>query len=633
MNSRTLPYWTSVLLLLALAGLAVAQPLADARVEWAGRLPDGRAQVQISLPRGETVADAALEINGESIPLETADDSLPQTWWVLLDASGGVLNTAPAIQNAVERFRQTLPADAALNLLLYAEDVTGYGADFPERSVEDGLEEYAALANQPGCVSDALRVVAEAERDPDAVRRVLLVGGSYSRQGLCDEEGYVDLAAPVDVVVVSPQVDDFYLDLVERSGGSLERAILQNIQPRLDEVAAAWANPVIRLRSEANALGEEPGEGQLTITFSSGATLQTEVALRTVEPSPEMLATFAALTPSPTATFTPSSTPSETPTPTDTLTPTVTRTSTPTATNIPTDTATPTPSQTHTATATPSDTPTNTPTETTTATETASPTATETPTTTATATDAGPAVGLLATPGGTLADGTPAPLISNEAIIILGGILAIAMVIGTLLVILGRNASASSQTGTPPILQRAEDERTEPIPEEVIRRYQNDFYDLHRTRPIEPLEGEGEQPADGEDQRDTLIQQMDGQTEHTEIVSMDELMASTQPVTAYLYDEAREASYEIRRPETLLGRLERCDITIKGDPQLSREHVRFVIDEEERIWMHILTRNPVAVNGTAITERVLLHVGDELQLTTRTKMTLHDHDPLAETPE
>ncbi len=644
MNSRILSHWISASLLCLMVWAAAAQPLADARIEWAARLPDGRVQVQISLPRGERVAEANFLVgdgNVQSIPLQPTTDPLPQTWWVLVDSGGAVLNTAPAIQSAVERFRQSLPPEAELNLLLYAEDVQGFGTAFPDRSIEEGLDAYTSLANQQGCISDALQVVADVERSAERSRRVLVITGEYTRQGVCQTEGYVDVQAPIDVIVVSPQIDDFYYDLTERSGGTLERATLQNIQPRLDEVAANWVNPVIALESEPDSISNDAEQGTLSVTFVSGATIEQRVPLVTVEPSPEMLATFEALTPSPTATATHTLTPTithtatEAATATETAEPTETETEPPTATYTATatDTATSTPTDTATATHTPTATPTLTPTATNTPTDTAtptqthtvtpSPTNTHTPTHTPTPTATSVGVGLMNLGGSTSPDGTPAPLISNEAIIILGGITAIAIVVGTVLVILGRGP-AVQQTLPPPVLERAEDERTEPIPEEVIRRYQNDFYDLHRTRPIEPIEGIDELPLDPEEQHNTLIQD-DVPGDNTEIVSVDELMASTQPVIGYVVDQQRETSHEIRRPETLLGRLEKCDITLKGDPQLSREHVRFAIDEEDRIWLYILTRNPVAVNGTAIAERVLLHDGDELQLTTRTKMIFRLH--------
>src|SRR5690349_12052859 len=95
-------YWRLICLLIACL-ISVAPNRAQvesARFLWATSDSQGFI-AQLSLPRGLTIEAAELETSAETISLTPRPIPLEREQWLLLDASVGAVNTAPAIQAAV----------------------------------------------------------------------------------------------------------------------------------------------------------------------------------------------------------------------------------------------------------------------------------------------------------------------------------------------------------------------------------------------------------------------------------------------------------------------------------------------------------------------------------------------------
>jgi hypothetical protein len=122
----------------------------------------------------------------------------------------------------------------------------------------------------------------------------------------------------------------------------------------------------------------------------------------------------------------------------------------------------------------------------------------------------------------------------------------------------------------------------------------------------------------------TLLFQYNNEAEldQTDIVSMREMMSKVrQTLAARLTDEAGTV-YEVHRPITTLGRKEDSDIRIENDKQISREHLRFSVRDDDSIWITRLTQNPVLLNQIAVETILQIKDGDVLQLSPSLRLKL-----------
>lgn len=330
-------------------------------------LSDGTAQIAISVPAGRIPETAELQAGAARIPLTVKMSSEPVTYWLVLDAGETMLNLYPAVSAAVRRFLDA--EDGPAGILLVDSQIRLLEPTASHDELGTFLDTYIATAGQPACIADALRMLADRERSPGILWRVLLITGGKTPQTTCETTRLPELNAPVDVLTTNGGVDAALSDLAGRSGGVSLTADLRRIETRLNDIQTRWHQTIYWL---TGALADTvPADLSVSVTFSDGRA-------ETLRLNPVIL---------PTAT--PTATGTATPAPTPTATPTVTETPLPTATETPTATATATTTMTATATATSTDVPTVTPAETATASATVTTTATATITSmpTATATD------------------------------------------------------------------------------------------------------------------------------------------------------------------------------------------------------------------------------------------------------
>lgn len=274
MISPTIKYrispWLALLLALWLVLPANAQGSRTARVELATVDGDGVLVVHVAVPRGQTVEAATLTVNGNTVNLQPEPAPLAAERWILLDSGETVVNTATTTQAALQRFLQTTGADNRTGLVIYAQRPTLY---FPTDSYSELqllLDDYNARVSEPGCLGDALAALAAEGRPLDRARRVLVIAGPLSRQGLCTNESYTPVSAPVDQLIITEDADNLYLDIQERSGGELFRANIRTIEARLNDVSALWAQPSYRLDGTLNVPGGAAElRGDLTITLAN----------------------------------------------------------------------------------------------------------------------------------------------------------------------------------------------------------------------------------------------------------------------------------------------------------------------------------------------------------------------------
>lgn len=289
--------------------LNVAAQSEDVRVQGAIYSTDGNIQIHVTVPRGQTVESAILNLDGMTIPLDRDPLPLPVVQWFVIDASDSMINVQSLVVNAIERFVQGVD-DTRFGFVVYNSTATVIHPTSQASEVNAILANYNALPNAPGCIGDALAAL---ELDPEAANRILLIAGPLSRQGTCLNDAVQQVGAPVDAIIIADEPDDAYLDITEGSGGTLYRANRNTITTRFNEVKVSWTQPVFMLTGGLPSAPE--GRGQLDLTLSTGSQIQLPVTFitrtatestQTDRPAIEVIATSTlAPTVTPEPTFTP----------------------------------------------------------------------------------------------------------------------------------------------------------------------------------------------------------------------------------------------------------------------------------------------------------------------------------------
>lgn len=82
-----------------------------------------------------------------------------------------------------------------------------------------------------------------------------------------------------------------------------------------------------------------------------------------------------------------------------------------------------------------------------------------------------------------------------------------------------------------------------------------------------------------------------------------------------------QGDYELRRRGLIVGRGQDCDIQVKGDPSISRQHARLDVQEDGQVTVSRLSAvNPVIVGGKQVSNRHplkpndVIHLSDEARL-------------------
>src|SRR5688500_11706901 len=104
----------SLVLLLLLANTVLAQQGRSTRVELVTRTSEGDVLLHVRVPRGQTIDTAELVQGNNLIVLEAEPVQLPETQWILLDASDEMVNLQSVVQSSVQRFWRGSSAETGL---------------------------------------------------------------------------------------------------------------------------------------------------------------------------------------------------------------------------------------------------------------------------------------------------------------------------------------------------------------------------------------------------------------------------------------------------------------------------------------------------------------------------------------
>lgn len=622
---------------------AAAQPGALA-IEWAGQADPSTITVQVRLPRGQILESASLVFDDVAVPLGVSPDPLPVTQWVLLDASGGMLNFQSTVQTSLQRWLgsdATLQA-AQIGLLAYNEELTQIAPSRIQSRLEAFLADYTATANTAGCLWDALAALDEADDRAERAVRVLVITADWTRQTPCTQTAPPDrLTAPIEIIVLANEADDALIELAQRGGTAPLFANVRLLDARLSEIGARWDDPTYRLDGALPAGMPLPTTAQLAIVLADGTQWEQVVRFDTFVPAP--LPTVP-----PTLTATTRTTLSATPTRTDTPT------APPTLTRPPTQTAPP-------ATAVPI-----TP-ETTAADVPPEPPPTATPETTAAA-DVLPmdalSTALDQQPDATAGPPPPADsasLMSDEnlpVLVLLGGTL---LVVGAGLVLLAvaRLRRKPSPAEAPKddsdsfydTLDKQTDSLRTPVvpvmpaqPQEAAGGVVGELDQLMtRMEEVELLEEAAADPAEqtGFVELDTdLLAQMktisdpqnasnggnDPQTLITRVLTdaqframMDQSQDTAVVAWLQVVSPNMRQTVELTQRGAIVGRSRDCDVQITGDSAISRQHARFDVPQAGRVTISRMSAtNPVVVAGIQVSNRHLLQPNDVVYLSDQT---------------
>ena len=599
-----------------------AQTSSDVRVEMAVVLSDGTLKLQVAVPRGQTIEQATITVDGNNVELTAQPIALSVNQWMFLDSSERVINTATTIQAAVERFLQGNDSETQVGLIFYALETQLYQPSSSMSEVGSWLDQYSVYPGQPGCINDAINTLAEIPRPLDKARHIMLIAGNLSRQGLCTATDALSVSAPIDIIVLSEEVDPLYYDLIERSGGNLFRANLQTVQARVNEVKTLWSRPVYLLES-STPLSGSARSGQLQLTLSNGSSISVRVRLESFTSS-ETVEDTSGLQTMPSL-ATPTTNGVQPPTEVVVASTTVLAATVPQMTSAQ-------PSLTQVATE---------------SIVAVAPTTVEVQNVATTTTNDADATGseVISSPtedsqaASNQTDDdqpetvdTPLPEdASTEAQTTVTSTddditpqLVVIMLLGALggIVLVMARQWRKSRIMTDTDLDN--DATQQP---EVALTEEEEFYNLgDQPTPSESASGVIQNSMEDEvdiTEMDEAEEDDDELLDQTEIVTEDDLIASTKSlVTGILKLDGTSKQYEIQRVGTLLGRESDCDIAIKDDKQLSRKHVKFETSDDNIISLRILTSNPILINGERAAQKQSLNLGDVLQLSQKTRMIL-----------
>lgn len=264
---------------------ALAQA-SNSRVELAAQVDAAQLVLHVAVPRGQVIQAATLQQAEGEIALEPAPEPLPITRWVVLDASDSLINLQTAVLGALQRF---VPNDGGqTGLIFYDSEIQTLMPTARQADIDAFLGDYSATASEPGCIWDALGVIANLERDLNAAWRILLVTGPLSSQAQCVQQAPPTLLAPVDVIAITDRVDESLSDWVLQTEGSILQANLRTVQPRMNEIRTRWTQPTYALR----AMLDNPaaGRGDLLLTLNNDLRETLPVRLTTIDrpdPTPQ----------------------------------------------------------------------------------------------------------------------------------------------------------------------------------------------------------------------------------------------------------------------------------------------------------------------------------------------------------
>jgi hypothetical protein len=252
------------------------------------RSAEGNVVLHVRVPRGQTVESAELVQGNHLVVLEAEPVQLPETQWILLDSSDEMVNLQSVVQSSVQRFWRGSSAETGL--IFYSSEITSLRPTDSSEQIDAFLTSYAATAGEPACLGQAIAAINDSERDLDRSWRILIVtAGDFSRQDACDISTLASLPAPVDVIAITEEADTALLELVDRSGGIINNANLRTVEARVNEIRTQWGQPSYALSGEWSSDFDESASFDVNVSLSNGTEETTTIRLReyNVPPPPE----------------------------------------------------------------------------------------------------------------------------------------------------------------------------------------------------------------------------------------------------------------------------------------------------------------------------------------------------------
>jgi len=158
--------------------------------------------------------------------------------------------------------------------------------------------------------------------------------------------------------------------------------------------------------------------------------------------------------------------------------------------------------------------------------------------------------------------------------------------------------------------------------------------DLGMTQIAQPEGGEDDAPHTATVKIDDDYDDYDDYDEDDELLitrvlsddqfqRMVEQSQQDQAVVAWLRVESRDimTDFQLTQRGALIGRGMGCDIQVKGDSAISRQHLRIDVQDDGQVTISRLSAtNPVLVNGQQVSNRHLLRPNDVIHLSDRTRI-------------
>lgn len=510
--------------------------------------------------RGQTIETAELTQGDTRQTLETSPVPLTNTQWIVLDASEEMVNLQTTVQSAVQRFLRN--NETPTGLIIYNSRVDILLPTDRTSQIDSFLLGYTATAGEPACLADALTPITEAMRQLDYSWRILVItAGDFSGQSNCDTQTIPEMPAPVDVIAITDEVDDSLQDLVDRSEGSLIRANLRTVEARINEVRTQWGQPTYALRGAWLEDWDSDETLDLTVTLSNGTSETVTVRLQDYHVAVPIE-------------------PTEEPT------------------------------QVVLATITPQE----------------------------AATEAVAAVDIAPTADATSSSDSEGGSGDNIAfLLILGAVLFIigAVILALALSRVRRPAPYNPQSAQGNFYDTLDDEVEASVTATRIR--ERDIIDINDSEnPTRAAQRAHPSPATSTDYQtdETYLGDFDVDAEDEMLItqvltdkrfrSMIEQSADQDEVVAWVRLEGHmPGDFELTRRGALVGRSQECDIQIKGDRAISRQHARLEVQAEDTITISRLSAvNPVIVGGIQVGNHHELKTNDVIHLSDRTRLIL-----------
>lgn len=582
--------------------LSTANAQDNSRIERA-TLSGESVTIQVSVPRGRTIENAELQGPAQPIRLGAAPVPSDITLWLVLDQSEAIINAAPTIQTGITRFINGFSAETQIGILLYNNSLQQYQPTVTRSEINAWLSGYSGRANSPNCLGTALEALNENISGTTGTHRVLIIAASPVRQSACPSAN-LNLSVPADLIIVADTIDPSYQDVQDRFGGRLLRANIQTVSNRLDEIKSLWSNPVYEL---SGILPQDVNNTNLVITLSDKTRVTLPVTFEEISLQAETLTTSSGLTAlGDLVTQAPTEAASITTTQRNTTQQTENTAASPTevmigavvqATSQPTNQSA---SSTEPTTVAQGSSQANTR-------ESAASESQQAPQ---------PNVVEPETPTETADESFTLETLTSQPILLAIGTLI--LTIGVIILVLARRKKpeperAGTIRGFPTTGHVGFNRHDETVIEATMIEFGTSEHPNMDALDITEMLDDAPQPT-AQPEIDLF--------EVTEIVTEEELLAEPKPlVLALLHDEKTQTIYEIRRPSTLLGRQETCDIMI-NDKVISREHLIFEVKEDDSIEAIIITQNPILLNQERLENRTKINIGDTLKLSPNTELTV-----------